>query len=125
MLKCFEWIARLKVNAKKCLLIPIKLSPREAGALAGIFGCQVTKLPCKYLGLPLTYGKLSKVDWRPMVERMEKRLPKVIGAQIDMIRRRFLWQGADSERRKLALVKWSTVYCSKQLGGLGVTNIED
>ncbi|KAK1306625.1 hypothetical protein QJS10_CPA10g00313 [Acorus calamus] len=51
-------------------------------------------------------------------------MPKGVGVQINCIRRRFLWQGVDSTGRKPTLVKWSSVCCPKQMGGLGVINLE-
>ena len=37
-------------------------------------GCKTSKLPMKYLGLPLGAKFKSKVIWNPIIEKMERRL---------------------------------------------------
>jgi hypothetical protein len=45
-------------------------------------------------------------------------LPKAIKTRIDKLRRRFLWFGGNTIRKKIALVSWKIVCKSKQRGGL-------
>jgi hypothetical protein len=42
--------------------------------LADILGCKTSKLPMKYLGLPLGARFKAKEIWNPIVEKMERRL---------------------------------------------------
>ena len=37
-------------------------------------GTPVGALPIRYLGLPLAGGRLSKADWQPVIEKVERRL---------------------------------------------------
>ncbi|KAJ4811862.1 RNA-directed DNA polymerase (reverse transcriptase)-related family protein [Rhynchospora pubera] len=51
------------------------------------------------------------------------RLPKWVIHDIDTIRRTFLWQGSSTHARKLITVAWDKVCTPKQVGGLGVSDI--
>jgi hypothetical protein len=44
--------------------------------------------------------------------------------RIDRIRRRFLWNGSDNERKDHCLVQWKKVTHTKHLGGLDVMDLE-
>ena len=44
--------------------------------------------------------------------------------RIDQLRKRFLWYGGDSVRKKYYLVAWPAVCRSKSQGGLGVTDLD-
>jgi hypothetical protein len=50
-------------------------------------------------------------------------LPKGVLHKLDYYRSRFFWQG-DSEKKKYRLVKWSVVCRPKDMGGLGVHDLE-
>ena len=50
------------------------------------------------------------------------RLPKVVKARLEKIRRDFLW-GEGTLDRKFHLVNWSTVCSSKEKCGLGVRDL--
>jgi hypothetical protein len=50
-------------------------------------------------------------------------LPKGVLHKLDYYRSRFFWQG-DSEKKKYRQVKWSVVCRPKDLGGLGVHDLE-
>lgn len=39
------------------------------------FNCPVKNFPCTYLGLPLHYRKLSRVEIQPIIDKMANRLP--------------------------------------------------
>ncbi|KAK1285493.1 hypothetical protein QJS10_CPB20g00703 [Acorus calamus] len=53
------------------------------------------------------------------------RVPVGILDRIEVIRRRFLWQGAHEGPRKPHLVAWSTVCLRKEDGGLGILDLRD
>jgi hypothetical protein len=44
--------------------------------------------------------------------------------QIDKIRRRFLWQGADGSKKKYFLVNWYRACLAKEFGGLGILDLK-
>ena len=50
-------------------------------------------------------------------------MPVQIRKHIDKLRRRFLWYGGSSVRKKISLVSWSVVCASKSQGGLGLLNL--
>jgi hypothetical protein len=52
------------------------------------------------------------------------KLPSQIRIRIDKLRKRFLWFGGSSVKKKIALVAWNVVCKSKQQGGLSVIDIE-
>jgi len=103
--------------------------------------------PIKYLGVPVSGSRLHISDWRPLVEKIDKRLdgwkggtlslggritllnaclssmplysmsmyllPKSVVRKIDVIRKRFFWQGS-TLRRKYHLMKWTKVCKTKK-----------
>ena len=60
-------------------------------------------------GLPIYYLSLFK-------------MPEKVAIELDKIQSRFLW-GGDECKRKIHLVKWDRVTCSKEDGGLGVKTL--
>jgi zinc-binding in reverse transcriptase len=52
------------------------------------------------------------------------KIPAWVLTRIDQLRKRFLWVGSDSLRRKYHLVKWATVCRPKDCGGWGILNLE-
>ena len=52
------------------------------------------------------------------------KMPVRIRMRIDQLRRRFLWFGGTSVRKKYALISWTRVCRSKKLGGLGVHDLQ-
>jgi hypothetical protein len=66
-------VSRLKINWGKFELVSIGFV-LEVEELAFILGWIVSKLPMKYLGLPLGARFKSHEIWDPILEKMEKRL---------------------------------------------------
>ncbi|OAY81359.1 hypothetical protein ACMD2_23820, partial [Ananas comosus] len=52
-----------KINKEKSELHYLGPTPSKAARLANILGCQVGRLPFRYLGLPLHNKQLRKEDW--------------------------------------------------------------
>ena len=44
-----------------------------------LFGCAPGSLPFKYLGIPIHYRKLKNGEWKPVVDRFERKLSSWIG----------------------------------------------
>jgi hypothetical protein len=65
-------MSRLKINLSKSEIFPVG-EVVDVDLLANIFGCSVTRLPMKYLGLPLGDSYKSTI-WSGIVEKMEMRL---------------------------------------------------
>ena len=49
-------------------------------------------------------------------------LPNTVIKKIDMVRKRFFWQGGGT-KRKYHLVKWSRICKTREKGGLGVKDL--
>ena len=50
-------------------------------------------------------------------------MPTTIRMRIDKLRRRFLWFGGNTVRKRYALISWNRVCRSKQFGGLGILDL--
>ena len=55
-------------------MIPLQLTEQEAAHLALLFGCKLSHLPLKYLGVPLHNKKLSGADWGFVIDKVHKKL---------------------------------------------------
>ena len=51
-------------------------------------------------------------------------MPAQIRHMIDKLRRRFLWYGGSSVRKKISLVLWEVACADKSQGGLGIINLK-
>ena len=71
---CFKAVSGLKVNFFKSELIRIRAEKSVLLKYADILGCKVGDLPAQYLGLPLSLGRVNKTMWKPVVERVERKL---------------------------------------------------
>jgi hypothetical protein len=40
-----------------------------------LFPCPIKEFPIRYLGIPLSTGKLPKVAFQPLIDKMANRLP--------------------------------------------------
>ena len=70
----FEQLSGMRINFHKSELIPMNVEPEAVHNLAHLFSCPVGTLPIKYLGVPLHYGKLSREDIQPLVDKMLKKM---------------------------------------------------
>ncbi|XP_020097175.1 uncharacterized protein LOC109716257 [Ananas comosus] len=70
----FEWASGLSINKEKSELYYLGPNHRKATRLANILGCQVGRLPLRYLGLPLHNKQLRKEDWAVVINRVEARI---------------------------------------------------
>lgn len=73
-LNLFSNISGLQINYAKSLFVPFNLSPLEQKLVNLVFGCSQTELPITYLGMPLTFRRPNRVDFLPLVERIERRM---------------------------------------------------
>ena len=73
LLSCFENMSGMRINYHKSDLMTINTPPDQANLFAQIFCCKIAEFPCKYLGVPLHYLKLSKEDLQPIIDKTFKR----------------------------------------------------
>ena len=74
-----------------------------------LFGGRVTLLKSVLTSIPIYFLSFYRV-------------PQKVVDELVRIQRNFLW-GGDQQQRKIAWVKWETVCMSKEVGGLGVKDI--
>ncbi|XP_052117769.1 uncharacterized protein LOC127747670 [Arachis duranensis] len=76
VLTYFGMISGLVINYQKSTLIPINVHNEEATFLVEELNCPMGILPITYLGIPLEANPKRIDTWKPMVEKMEKKLWK-------------------------------------------------
>ena len=72
-LSCFQAFTSLKVNVGKSEIVLVG-EVNNLVALASILQCRVGSLPMKYLGMPLGTSFKTASIWKPILEKMEKKL---------------------------------------------------
>jgi hypothetical protein len=74
ILSVFEKLLDLKINFHKSELFCIGGSQDEATWYVGLFGCWIGQFRMNYLGIPISYRRLTNVEWKHVEERLQKRL---------------------------------------------------
>ncbi|XP_058211464.1 uncharacterized protein LOC131323632 [Rhododendron vialii] len=74
ILRCFQLMSGLKINFSKSSLCGVNIPQVDVSSLAQVMGCKIESLPIKYLGLPLGANSRRTKTWKPVLEKMEKRL---------------------------------------------------
>jgi hypothetical protein len=74
ILKIFSVASGLQVNVNKTELFPITCDVNNLPHIRDS-GMNVSKFPCKYLGLPLHHRKPSKAMMQPVIQKIVDRLP--------------------------------------------------
>jgi hypothetical protein len=75
ILEMFAADAGLHTNVDKCLIAPIQCNLESTITLLSHFPAKLSPLPIKYLGIPLSVGKLRKSDLQPLVDKVADALP--------------------------------------------------
>jgi hypothetical protein len=71
----FGHASGLITNRSKCEVYPIQCEGINIEEIMAPFSCPVQSFPCKYLGLPLHFKKLKRVDVQPLIDKVANRLP--------------------------------------------------
>jgi hypothetical protein len=74
----------LKINFTKSKLIPLNISEPYITNFATLFQCKVSSLLLKYLSLPLYWKKPSKLDWKILIQKLQKCLPSWNGKLLSL-----------------------------------------
>lgn len=74
ILRCFEVISGLRINFAKSVVCGVGTADVEVNEFAGKLNCLSSKLPLKYLGLPLGASPSRRLTWRPVIEKFKKKL---------------------------------------------------
>lgn len=74
ILEAFAGSSGLKINFNKSSIIPTHLPSQQVSNLAIFFSCPKQSFPISYLCLPLSPKSLRKVDYLPLIEKIDNRL---------------------------------------------------
>ena len=74
ILDCFGMMFGLALNYVKSSIIPFNCSKNIVDNLRASFGCLLSSLPIIYLGIPLGANPQRVSTWRPIVDKIEKKL---------------------------------------------------
>lgn len=77
ILQSYSESTGLKINYQKSCMIHINVPEEDKDILSKTFGCQSGNLPFTYLGLPVGTTKPKIIDFAPLIDRVERRLPAV------------------------------------------------
>jgi hypothetical protein len=75
ILVVFENASGLGCNLGKCQIVLIRCDESQVQLVQQLFPCPITQFPIKYLGLPLSVGKILKAALHALVDQMGDRLP--------------------------------------------------
>jgi mannosylglycoprotein endo-beta-mannosidase len=75
ILAIFGNASGLITNMDKCAVYPIRCDELNLEEIMEDFQCPIQNFPCKYLGLPLHYRQLHRVELQPLIDKISNRLP--------------------------------------------------
>jgi len=74
ILACYETMSGMKINFDKSEVFTVGLSVEDQQQAALILGCKAGSFPMTYLGMPVSFCKISKNQLRYVSDKAEKRL---------------------------------------------------
>lgn len=74
ILSCYEALSGMKINFEKSKMFSVGLSDEEQQLAAACLGCKIGTFPMTYLGMPVSYCKITKAQLRFVSDKTEKRL---------------------------------------------------
>ena len=74
ILDCFGLISRLKINYNKSALFPVNCNDGIIASLNHKLKCMVSSLPTSYLGIPLGANPQRIETWKPIINKIKKKL---------------------------------------------------
>jgi hypothetical protein len=75
LLSFFAQVSGLHTNVNKTEFFPIRCEEIDVSSLLANFPGTVKQFPCRYLGLPLHFRKLRKIDYLPLIEKIGAKIP--------------------------------------------------
>ncbi|WVZ73514.1 hypothetical protein U9M48_021813 [Paspalum notatum var. saurae] len=137
-------LSGLKINFHKSELFLYGEAQSFPKEYSELFGCNVGSLPFRYLGIPMHRTMIANKNWFPgkllsssgrlvLMNSVLSSLPmfmfsffeapKGVLKKLDYYRSRFFWQ-CDEHKKKYRLTKWNILSTSRDIGGLGILNLE-
>lgn len=74
ILSCYEAMSGMKINFEKSEIFTVGLSEPDQKLAAATLGCKIGVFPMKYLGMPVSINKISKLQLSYVSTKTEKRL---------------------------------------------------
>lgn len=74
LLQIFGQASGLVTNCSKSAVYPIRCEGIHVAEIMQGFNCQIKDFPCTYLGLPLHFRALHRVEVQPLIDKMLNRL---------------------------------------------------
>jgi len=84
LLYLYEVMSGLKINFAKSEIIMINGDNDKHMVYVDLFNCQTGMYPIKYLGVPVSPGRLHVKDWTPLIEKNEKKLSSWKGSSLSI-----------------------------------------
>lgn len=75
LLAIFGTASGLITNRAKCAVYPVQCTDIDMYQMMEGFSCPSQNFPCSYLGLPLHYKQLRRLEIQPLIDKMANRLP--------------------------------------------------
>nr|XP_016450017.1 PREDICTED: uncharacterized protein LOC107774877 [Nicotiana tabacum] len=114
-LKTFSNTTGLCTNATKSNIFSVNVNPQSLNELIEMTGYKKGSLPFRYLGVPISAKRISKMDCKVLLDKM------TVLKGITTICRNFLWD-EKVITNKPHLVAWDIVCRDKKEAGLGITD---
>ncbi|WVZ49014.1 hypothetical protein U9M48_000396 [Paspalum notatum var. saurae] len=83
LLAAFSEASGLSTNINKCAVYPICCDSLDLNYIMEPFSCEIKSFPCKYLGLPLSGRAPRRVDFQPVLDKLDARLSGWKGKLLD------------------------------------------
>jgi mannosylglycoprotein endo-beta-mannosidase len=75
ILEIFGHASGLVTNRDNCVVYPIQCQHVDLQEVMVPFQCAIQSFPCSYLGLPLHFRQLGRLQVQPLIDKMANRLP--------------------------------------------------
>lgn len=75
ILDLFAGASSLLTNLENCMISPIQCPEEAVQGVLQVFPCPQSPLPCRYLGAPLSIGRLRRADEHRLVDTIASRIP--------------------------------------------------
>jgi hypothetical protein len=82
ILNCFGQASGLITNMTKTEVFPVRCDEVDLPDILADFPAKIASFPGKYLGLPLHFRRLRKVDLQPLIDKIAGKLPGWMGKNI-------------------------------------------